>query len=67
MILSYKEDHVKKLNDYGKMEAHMKQNQSAFDKDQRFFIHAPLRYGIISAESVVFWCDEMLKEMDMQN
>jgi hypothetical protein len=34
---------MKKLQDYGKMEAYMKQSQSAFDKDQRFFIHAPLR------------------------
>lgn len=65
MILSYKEDHVKKLNDYGKMEAYIEQNQTAFDKDQRFFIHAPLRYGIISAKSVVSWCDEMLKEIDL--
>ncbi len=66
MILSYKEDHMKKLIDYGKMEAYMKENQETFEKDQRFFIHAPLRYGIMSAESVVSWCDEMLKEMDMQ-
>nr|WP_279221937.1 hypothetical protein [Lacrimispora algidixylanolytica] len=65
IILSYKEDYMKKLKDYGKMEAYMKQNQSAFDKDQRFFIHAPLRYGIISAKSVVSWCDEMLNEIDL--
>jgi hypothetical protein len=65
IILSYKEDHMKKLKDYGKMEAYIEQNQTTFDKDQRFFIHAPLRYGIISAKSVVSWCDEMLSEINL--
>lgn len=46
------------------MEAYMKQTQAVFEKDQRFFIHAPLRYGIISAEAVVSWCDEMRNEID---
>lgn len=65
MILKYKEDYVKKLDGYGKMEEYMKQKEGALETQQGFFLYAPLRYGIRSAESAIAWCDEMLNEIDL--
>ncbi len=65
VIGQYKEDHVKRLQDYDKMEQYMKNGGKVLDSSQEFFVTAPLRYGIHSAESVISWCDEMLERINM--
>ena len=65
VIGQYKEDHLKRLQDYGKMEQYLKNGGKVLDPSQGFFVNAPLRYGIHSAKSVISWCDEMLEQINL--
>lgn len=60
MLSEYKERHQGRLKQYREMEAYLKQDDKDISAERRIYLMAPLRYGILSAEAAIKWCDEFM-------
>lgn len=61
MLEDYRKHHSDNLEKYRAMEAYLEKAGSAALLDtQKIYVQAPLRYGILSCESVIKWCDEVM-------
>lgn len=60
LILDYKDLHSKRLESYREMEAFLESDETASRHKQKIYLMAPLRYGILSSEAVMRWCDEVI-------
>lgn len=60
-IRDYKERHEKQLLTLKDNEAYLNTSKdSHIAPERKFYLYAPLRYGILSAEAAIAWCEEML-------
>lgn len=60
MLTDYKQMHQEKLIKYRKIQDSLKAGISEITPERELFLYAPLRYGILSTEAVIVWCDEIL-------
>lgn len=61
MLEDYKKYHIQKHNELSETEKELKQGNENIRKDREVFLRASLRYGILSAESGIKWCDEVIE------
>jgi len=60
LITDYKALHHGRLEKYREMESYMEKDEKASRHTQKLYVMAPLRYGILSSEAVIRWCDEVI-------
>lgn len=61
MIHDYRDLHVLRLEQYREMEAYLSKDEKApMLSAQKVYVQAPLRYGVLSSEAVIKWCDEVI-------
>lgn len=60
MLEEYKKHHIKKHIELSKTEEELKRGNDNIRKERTLFLIASLRYGILSAESGIKWCDEVI-------
>lgn len=60
MLTDYRQMHHERLTGYKKIQDDLKKGITEITPDRELFLYAPLRYGILSTEAVISWCDEIL-------
>jgi len=61
MIEDYRKLHLANLEKYREMEEYLcKDDKAPMLRSQIIYVQAPLRYGILSSETVIKWCDEII-------
>lgn len=64
MIAEYRQAHAAKLEKYREMEKYLvEKGAETILSGKSFCALAPLRYGVLSAEATVRWCDEMTEAL----
>jgi hypothetical protein len=60
MLGEYKKRHELKLEEFRKMEKVFNQENKEILPDREIYLAATLRYGILSTEAAIVWCDEVI-------
>ncbi len=64
LLSEYRQTHADKLQKYREMEEYLTQKGAdTILNGKSFCALAPLRYGVLSAEAAVRWCDEMTEAL----
>lgn len=60
LIKDYRQLHVTRLSKYKAMEEYLQKDEKAAQHTQKIYVLAPLRYGVLAADAVIKWCDEIV-------
>jgi len=60
VLNDYKKRHELKLEEFRKMEKYINQEKKEILPEREIYLGATLRYGILSSEAVIMWCDEVI-------
>jgi len=60
MVEDYRNRHSAKLIEFLKVEESLKNIQTEISEKRVHFLNATVRYGILTSESAILWCDETL-------
>ena len=61
LLKEYKSRHEQKLFEYQKMEAYLNSDQKEITPERKIYINATLRYGLLSTQTAISWCEEVIK------
>lgn len=67
MLSDYRQRHENKLKQLKKMEYSLNQGISEISTERIVYLSAPLRFGILSAEAAITWCNETIKALNDEN
>lgn len=60
MLTDYRQMHLNRLEKYLKTQDDLLKGLKDVKPEREKFLKAPLRYGILSTEAVIAWCDETI-------
>jgi PadR family transcriptional regulator, regulatory protein AphA len=61
MITEYKQQHLSRLKEYQAVAESLEKGIKEITPERKLYLYAPLRYGILNAQAVLSWCDEILE------
>ena len=66
MLNGYKKRHELKLEELRTMEKYMNQEDKEILPERKIFLGATIRYGILSTEAAIIWCDEIIRNFEVR-
>ena len=66
MLNDYKKRHEVKLEEFREMEKNFNQGNHEILPEREIYLGATLRYGILSAQATIMWCDEVINVLSKQ-